>query len=64
VYDTDAHGDGRATPTREDLAKIDKKRQPKGSSGDWRQPQDPDASVTKIKDGRTHLAHKAGHAVD
>ena len=25
---------------------------------------DPDAKVTKMKDGRTHLAHKAEHAVD
>jgi DDE family transposase len=25
---------------------------------------DPDAKITKMKDGRTHLAHKAEHAVD
>jgi hypothetical protein len=24
----------------------------------------PDAKITKMKDGRTHLAHKAEHAVD
>jgi transposase len=27
-------------------------------------PADPDARITKMKDGRTHLAHKAEHAVD
>ncbi len=27
-------------------------------------PSDPDARITKMKDGRTHLAHKAEHAVD
>jgi transposase len=59
-----AHASGIDTPTREDLAKIDKKRPKKGSNDDWQHPQDPDASITKMKDGRTHLAHKAEHAVD
>ena len=36
----------------------------KGSNDDWQHPHDPDAKITKMKDGRTHLAHKAGHAVD
>jgi transposase len=31
---------------------------------DWTHPHDPDAKITKMKDGRTHLAHKAEHAVD
>jgi transposase len=59
-----AQASGIATPTREDLAKIDKKRKKKGSNDDWQHPDDPDASITKMKDGRTHLAHKAEHAVD
>jgi transposase len=59
-----AQASGIATPTREDLAKIDKKRAKKGSNDDWQHPHDPDASITKMKDGRTHLAHKAEHAVD
>ena len=36
----------------------------KGRNTDWRHPHDPDARITKMKDGRTHLAHKAEHAVD
>ena len=35
-----------------------------GSNDDWTHPHDPDAKITKMKDGRTHLAHKAEHAVD
>jgi hypothetical protein len=27
-------------------------------------PSDPEAGITKMKDGRTHLAYKAEHAVD
>jgi transposase len=55
---------GIETPTREDLARLDRKRKGKGSNDDWYNPYDPDAKITKMKDGRTHLAHKAEHAVD
>jgi len=55
---------GIETPTRSDIAKIDKKRKGKGSNDDWKHPHDPDAQITKMKDGRTHLAHKSEHAVD
>ena len=59
-----AKASGIGTPTRADLARIDRKRQKKGSNDDWTHPHDPDAKITKMKDGRTHLAHKAEHAVD
>jgi transposase len=55
---------GIETTTRADLARIDQKRKKKGSNDDWTHPHDPDAKITKMKDGRTHLAHKAEHAVD
>jgi transposase len=55
---------GIATPTREQLARLDRKRKKKGSNEEWQHPHDPDARITKMKDGRTHLAHKAEHAVD
>ena len=55
---------GIAQPTREDLARFDRKRKKKGSNKDWVSPADPDARITRMKDGRTHLAHKAEHAVD
>lgn len=59
-----AQESGIETPTREQLAKLDRKRAKKGSNEDWTHPHDPDARITKMKDGRTHLAHKAEHAVD
>jgi transposase len=59
-----AQASGIETPTRADLARIDQKRKKKGSNDDWAHPHDPDAKITKMKDGRTHLAHKAEHVVD
>src|SRR5882724_7323195 len=59
-----ARQSGIATPTREDLARVDRKRKKKGSNQEWVNPYDPDARITKMKSGGTHLAHKAEHAVD
>ena len=59
-----AQESGIATPTREELVKLDKQRKNKASNDDWQNPHEPDAKITKMKDGRTHLAHKAEHAVD
>jgi transposase len=59
-----AHAAGIENPTREQLARLDRKRKKKGSNKEWKNPHDPDARITKMKDGRTHLAHKAEHAVD
>ena len=59
-----AQASGIETPTRADLARMDRKRKNKGSNDDWTHPHDPDAKITKMKDGRTHLAHKAEHAID
>ena len=67
-YDAFLHGlaaaSGIPTPTRAELARLDRKRRKKGSNEDWKHPKDPDAKIAKMKDGRTHLAHKAEHAVD
>jgi len=59
-----AQASGIETPTRADLVKLDRKRKNKGSNEDWTHPHDPEARIAKMKDGRTHLAHKAEHAVD
>jgi transposase len=56
-----AKASGIETPTREDLVKLDKKRKNKASNDDWENPHDPDAKITKMKDGTTHLAHKQEH---
>jgi transposase len=59
-----AKASGIETPTREQLARLDRKRKKRTSNKEWKSPVDEDARVTKMKDGRTHLAHKAEHAVD
>lgn len=55
---------GLETPTRAELARIDKRRKKKGSNDDRQSRTDPDAKITKVKDGRTDLAHKAEHSTD
>jgi Transposase DDE domain len=56
---------GIATPTAEDLIRLDRRRQGKRlSNRDWASPSDPEARIAKLKDGRTHLAYKPEHAVD
>ncbi len=42
-----AQESGVATPTREQLAKLDRKRARKGSNEDWVNPHDPEASIKK-----------------
>jgi transposase len=55
---------GLEKPSREELAQLDRKRKKKVSNAEWMSPSDPDARIAKMKDGTTHLAHKAEHAVD
>src|ERR1035438_7331630 len=59
-----AKASGIETPTREDLARLDRKRKKRTSNKEWKSPIDEDARVAKMKNGSTHLAHKAEHAVD
>jgi len=59
-----AKAEGTEEPTREQAARLDRKRKKKASNKDWKSPSDADARIAKMKDGRTHLAHKAEHAVD
>ena len=49
---------------RQDLARLDRQRKRKAANKEWLNPHDPDAKVTKMKDGQTQLAHKAEHAVE
>jgi transposase len=56
---------GIATPTADDLIRLDRQRKGKRlSNADWTSPSDPEAKVAKMKDGRTRLAYKPEHAVD
>lgn len=56
---------GIATPTADDLVRLDRRRKGKRlSNADWTSPSDPEARIARLKDGRTHLAYKPEHAVD
>jgi transposase len=59
-----AKASGIATPTREELVRLDRKRKKRTSNQEWKSPAYEDARIAKMKDGRTHRAHKAEHAVD
>lgn len=60
-----ARAEGIKDPTPEDLGRMDRKRKGKKvSNKEWKSSSDPDARITKMKDGTTHLAHKAEHVVD
>src|SRR3954449_12187419 len=60
-----AEESGIATPTAEDLIRLDRKRKGKRlSNAEWTSATDPEARIAKLKDGRTHLAYKPEHAVD
>ena len=60
-----AQAEGIENPTDEDLRRLDRGRKDKKVSNEqWRSPTDSDSRIAKMKDGRTHLAYKAEHAVD
>lgn len=56
--------EGIEDPTDEEIRRFDKKRKKTASNKDWESPTDTDSRITKMKDGRTHLAYKAEHTVD
>jgi transposase len=56
---------GLENPTDEELVRFDRNRKGKTTSNaDWQSGTDGDSRIAKMKDGRTHLAYKAEHAVD
>jgi transposase len=59
-----AAAEGIENPSDEELRRFDKKRKKKTANKDWQSATDPASRVTKMKDGRTHLAYKAEHALD
>ena len=59
-----AEASGHPNASREDLARFDRTRKKRTSNKEWEHPHDPDARITRMKDGRTHLGYKVEHAVD
>jgi transposase len=65
MLDRMAKESGIATPSAEDLVRIDRARKGKKlSNADWVSKTDSEAKIAKMKDGTTHLAYKPEHAVD
>ena len=56
--------DGVAAPTDEDARRLDRRRKKRVANADWQSDSDPESRITKMKDGRTHLAYKAEHVID
>src|SRR5437899_3322606 len=57
--------EGIENPTEEDARRLDRRRRRKRvSNKDWESKSDPASRITKMKDGRTHLAYKAEHVID
>ncbi len=60
-----ARASGIATPSADQRRQFDRTRAGKRvSNADWASPTDPEARITRLKDGRTGLAYKPEHAVD
>lgn len=60
-----AEESGIETPSAAELKQFDRTRKSKRTSNtEWASPTDPDAKITRMKDGRTRLAYKPEHAVD
>ncbi len=59
-----AEEEGVENPSDDDARRLDRKRKKSVSNEDWESSTDPDSRIAKMKDGRTHLAYKAEHAVD
>jgi transposase len=53
-----ASEEGIEDPTDEDMRRFDKNRSKKVPDTEWQSPINPDSRIAKMKDGRTHLAHK------
>jgi transposase len=57
--------EGIEEPTSEEMRRFDKQRKDKKvANEEWVSETDPEARITKMKDGTTHLAYKAEHVVD
>jgi transposase len=56
--------EGIEEPPPAQRQRFDRKRKKSRSNRDWVNPHDREARIANMKDGRTHLAYKAEHAVD
>jgi hypothetical protein len=60
-----AEASGVDTPTAAELKQFDRRRRARRTANaEWASRSDPEAMITRIKDGDTRLAYKPQHAVD
>jgi transposase len=59
-----AEAEGLAAEDAASLRRMDRKRAKKMANEEWVNPNDPEAQITRLKDGRTELAYKVEEAVD
>jgi len=59
-----AEAEGLEVDDAAGLRRMDRKRAKKMSNEEWVNPNDPEAEITRLKDGRTALAYKAEQAAD
>ena len=59
-----AEAEGLEAEDAASLRRMDRKRAKKMANEEWVNPNDPEAQITRLKDGRTELAYKVEQAVD
>jgi transposase len=59
-----AEESGIEAASDEQARRFDRRRKKRVSNDEWASKSDPEARITKMKDGRTRLAYKAEHVVD
>ena len=60
-----AQESGIESPSLQDMISVNRRRKDKKmSNDDWVSRSDPEAGITRMKDGSTHLAYKPEHALD
>ena len=59
-----AEAEGLEAEDAASLRRMDRKRAKKMANEEWVNPNDPEAQITRLKDGRTELAYKVEEAVD
>jgi hypothetical protein len=64
LFEKVAEAEGIEAADASALSRLDRKRKKKTSNEEWKSPADPEAEITKFKDGRTALAYKVEQAVD
>jgi transposase len=64
LAEQECEDEGAEPPDDRDARRRDKKRGKSTRNQDWVSPQDPEAGITRMKNGTTRVAHKVEHGID